>query len=144
MNNENDPIVFQTKWGWTLIGPSTTDPEADTSMSAEVCLLDTQELSLQQEIRAMFRRDFTMSEHEIAPKEKVHPSAMDEYSLKQMQDSIVFDKELGHWQVALPFREGRFEAAKILGQVDSYANAKARLMKEKFKLFIENTSLIAI
>ena len=81
----------------------------------------------------MFRHDFIMSGHEIQPHEKIHPSAMDDFSLQQMKNFIEFDETLGHYKVQPSWRKGRSEAAKTLGEVDSYANAHARLMKEIVK-----------
>ena len=79
----------------------------------------------------MFRHDFIMSGDEIAPHEKIHNSAKDDFALKQMEESIRFDESIGHYKVALPWRDGRSEATKVLGKYDSRANAMARLMKEK-------------
>ena len=129
-NAIDDPIAIETKFGWTLIGPPIDPSPSGSVMEAEVCLLDVQGRSLQQEIRTMFRHDFIMSGHEIQPHEKIHPSAMDDFSLQQMENSIEFVETLGHYKVQPPWREGREEAAKTLGDVDSFANAHARLMKE--------------
>ena len=80
-NSIDDPIAIETKFGWTLIGPPIDPSPSGSVMQAEVCLLDVQGRSLQQEIRTMFRHDFIMSGHEIQPHEKIHPSAMDDFSL---------------------------------------------------------------
>ena len=50
---------------------------------------------------------------------------MDDFSLQQMENSIVFDETLGHYKVQPPWRKGRPEAAKTLGEVDSFTNALA-------------------
>ena len=123
-------IGLQTKFGWSLIGPSPGQAD-DYTKEVDVCLLDAEEQSLQEQISLMFRHDFIMTGHDVAPPEQVHPSQMDEFAEKQMLDSIEFDQKIGHYRVALPWREGRSEAAKILAGIDSYAYAKARLMKEK-------------
>ena len=125
-----------TKFGWSLIGPS-SDSADNTAQEVDVCMLDSEEKSLQEQIAFMFRHDFIMSGSEVAPPEQLHPSQKDEFSLKQMEESIELDKELGHYRVALPWREGRSAAAKALAKVNSYANAKSRLMKEKRKFHLD-------
>ena len=151
-NSSEDPICLRTRFGWTMIGPRLETYDDDLGLEAEVCLLDTHENkevekffeakiclleahepSLSDELRYLFRHDFMMTENEFAPPEEIHPSQIDEFSLKQMTDSITLDKETGHYSVALPWREGREEAAKVFDKVDSYANAYNRLMKEKHK-----------
>ena len=134
VNSRHDPVCLLTKFGWTILGPQLEKHDNEPVFEAEVCLLDTQESSLSDEIRYMYRHDFIMNKDEVAPHEMIHPSQKDEYSLKQMRESITFDEDLGHYRVALPWREGRSQAAKIFAEVDSYANAYNRLMKEKNKL----------
>ena len=134
--SREDLISVLTKFGWSLIGPS-SDQAADTTHEADVCVLDSEEKSLQEQIALMFRHDFIMSGHEVAPPEQLHPSQKDEYALKQMKDSIRLDENLGHYRVALPWREGRAAAAKVFAEIDSYANAKSRLMKEKRKFLLD-------
>ena len=51
-----------------------------------------------------------------------------------MNDSIKFNPDSGHYSVAIPWKHGRETAAETLSSVDSYANAKRRLLKEKIKL----------
>ena len=98
-----------------------------------MCAVDSQELSLQQQIRTMFRHDFIMSGHEVYPHEQTHNSVRDDYSLKQMENSIELDPTIGHYKVAIPWKEGRSAAARTFENIDSYSNAKSRLMKEKYK-----------
>ena len=132
-NSELEPICLKTKWGYTMIGPSPEKSDEDIEPDVSVCLLNNQELSFQQEVRRMFRADFIMPEHEAYPHEQTHPSVRDEFSRKQMEDSIVLDPETGHYKVVLPWMEGQAEAARKLSSVPSYQNAYARLMKEKYK-----------
>ena len=129
-------LSILTKFGWSLIGPS-SDQADDTAQDVDVCMLDSEEKSLQEQIASMFRHDFIMTGSEVAPPEQLHPSQKDEFSLKQMKESIELDEKLGHYRVALPWREGRLAAAKELAKVDSYANAKSRLMKEKRKFNLD-------
>ena len=138
-----DPLAIKTDFGWSLIGPP-LDPQADIVQEANVCPTTTDEQTLQDQIQTlqdqihtMQRHDFIMSGHEVASHEQTHPSKMDEYSLKQMKDSIHYDKDLAHYKVALPWRNGRMAATEKFKKLDSYANAKSRLLKEKRKLELD-------
>ena len=129
-------IGVLTSFGWTLIGPSSGLADGDTA-EVDVCLLDSEEQTIQEMIARMFRHDFIMTGQAVAHPEQIHPSQYDEFALKQMEDSVSFDETIGHYRIALPWREGRSEAAKILSSVDSYSNAKNRLMKEKRKFLLD-------
>ena len=129
-------IGLQTKFGWSLIGPSPGQVDDDTQ-EVDVCVLDTEEQSLQEQIARMFRADFIMTGNEVARPEQIHPSQKDEFALKQMIDSAEFDQKIGHYRIALPWREGRAAAAEIFAGIDSRANAKSRLMKEKRKFTLD-------
>ena len=129
----DDVVAMLTKWGWCLAGGN-PDAASNNASEAEVCLLDADEPTLQEHIHTMFRYDFIAKGDEICHAEKIHPSVIDDYSMKQMNESIGFVDKIQHYQVALPWREGRADAAKVLKSVDSYANAKSRLMKERAKL----------
>ena len=61
-------------------------------------------------------------------------SMYDEYSLEQMQDSVSFNKQTGHYRVALPWRYGRSKTAENFKTVDTYGMAmnRTRRLKEKF------------
>ena len=76
-----------------------------------------------------------MSGHEVFPHEELHPSTRDEFSLEQMEKGITFNENLGHYEVPLPYIEGRMAATEIFKECNSFDNAKARLMKEKHKFF---------
>lgn len=132
-NSPTDVIGLHTKFGWTLIGPSNLETDVNETRDVSMCAVDSQELSLQQQIRTMFRHDFIMAGHEVFPHEQTHNSVRDDFSLEQMENSIELDPTLGHYKVAIPWKEGRSAAARIFENIDSYSNAKSRLMKEKYK-----------
>lgn len=46
----------------------------------------------------------------------------------------MFDQEIKHYKVGLPWREGRDAARSVLNEVDSFANAKMRLVRERTKM----------
>ena len=131
----NDLVAMFTKWGWCLAGgnPSAAEDEAH---EADVCPLDLDEPTLQEQIHRMFRHDLIATGDEVSHSETIHPSAVDDYSMKQMEESIkkLDNQPMGHYEVALPWREGRAAAAEVFNRIDSFANAKSRLLKEKAKL----------
>ena len=128
----DEPFAMLTHFGWTLVGPP-LDKSADPDSDVEFCAMTTDEDTLQKQTALMYRHDFIMSGHEVFPEEMIHDSKMDEHSRAQLNDSIHFDKAIGHYKVALPWREGRFAAAEKFKKYNSYANAKSRLLKEKRK-----------
>ena len=131
--SRDEPIALKTKWGWTFLGAQNKSKEK-TEPEPRICLIDSEKLELENMINHMFRHEFIMSGDDIAPPDQIHPSVKDNFSLKQMEESIVFDETIGHYKVALPWREGRDEAIKVLNKVNSYENAKMRLLSEKKKL----------
>ena len=130
---ESQPVAWLTAFGWTLLGKF--DQPADISeRGTDMCMLDIEEMTIQDQINTMFRRDFIMNQQEWCPSEMIHPSKEDQNSLKIMEESIKENESTGHYSVALPWIHGREKAAEILNSVDSYANAHSRLMKEKRRL----------
>ena len=137
-NSPEEPLAIHTMFGWALIGPP-LDKSAENNLGddLDICAITTDTDTLQYQIAQMYRHDFVMSGHEVFPQEQVHQSQMDEYSHKQMKESIKFDTAIGHYKVALPWREGRFAATEKFKKLNSYANAKSRLLKEKRKFELD-------
>ena len=52
-NTREDPFCLLTRFGWTILGPHFEKQDQEPVFEAEVCLLDTQELCLSDEIRYM-------------------------------------------------------------------------------------------
>ena len=137
------PLAWLTSFGWTILGRS--DHLTDSSdRETDICILDVEEMTLEDQINTMFRFDFIRSGQEWHPIEMVHPSHEDMNSLKIMEESIVENESTGHYRVALPWIHGRAKAAEILNSVDSYANARARLMKEKRRMLLDPVRKAAV
>ena len=157
--SKEKPIAIRTMFGWTLIGPKlenslNTDSQAniclleaetcqlqtaidhllDTDIEANICLLEVESGQLQTATRHLFRQNFVMLGEDIAPPEKIHPSVKDDFSKEQLDNTMTFDTQIGHYKVGLPWREGREAAMMDLNGVDSYANARMRLLREKTKM----------
>merc|ERR1712015_17277 len=73
----------------------------------EMGAYDAQELTLLQEINLMFRHDFILGRNDYFPHEKVHPSQEDEFSERQLRDSIKFEQEDVRYVVGLAYVFGR-------------------------------------
>ena len=129
------PLAKHSKLGWVLIGPG-LDRSSELSESQArlaVGVEDPRILSLNLEIKRMFRHDFIMPGPSVHA-ESVYPSRQDEFSRAQMEESIKVDSASGRYVVALPWRNGRAEAARKFAMTDSYSNAKRRLLRERPKL----------
>ena len=130
------PLAWLTSFGWTILGRA--DHLTDSSdRETDICVLNVEEMTIQDQISTMFRLDYICSDRDWHPIEMVHPSHEDMNSLKIMEESIDKNKSTGHYRVALPWIHGRAKAAEILNSVDSYANARARLMKEKRRMQLD-------
>ena len=165
---EDQPIGILTKFGWAVHGPPLEKKDEMRSKIEELALnaqellvlkeilgpveqqesviemgaYDAQELTLLQEINSMFRHDFILGRNDYFPHEKIHPSQEDEFSERQLRDSINFEQEDVRYVVGLPYVFGREKAAEILNSVDSYANAEKRLWSLK-KRFLKDEVLKA-
>ena len=78
---DGDPIAVESKFGWALMGPK-FEQNFENNSTASVCLVDSDEDTLREEIRRMFRHDFIGVENELYSSEEVHMSANDEWSFE--------------------------------------------------------------
>merc|ERR1712087_938490 len=65
---------------------------------------------------------------------KTHESPEDVYAMKQMEESIHFDEEIGHYRVGLPWKTSREEVAEKMNKVNSSKTSLARLKKQIQKI----------
>ena len=132
VGNEGEPIGVETNFGNTVIGPK---PDSfENIVNNDINAIDFESDHFENEIRRIFRHDFISREGERFPAEMVHPSANDEWSLQQMEESLTFNTETNHYSVGLPWRLGRGETAEIFKTVDFYSAALSRHEKLKNKL----------
>ena len=61
--------------------------------------------------------------------EMKHPSIQDKFAMEQIEKSVRFDEESGHYSCGLPWVNGRAAAAENLDAKGSRWNAMDRLMK---------------
>ena len=129
-----EPIAILTKFGWTLAGPPFEEFEDEITPGSSLCILDTELASIQQEIGKMSGHDFIGRLGERFSPEECHKSQFDEFSLAQLEDTMVFNESSGHYRVGAPWRLGREKTAEIFENVDYYASAKSRFNKLKVKM----------
>ena len=124
----DDPIAIRTMFGWALIGP--TGQEADDEIMVGCCKAEVPNArTISEDIAKMFRHDFIAREGEKGSPEECHPSREDQHALRQFNETVKFDPELGHYKCGLPWVRDRQSAAKTLNQIDSATNSINRLKK---------------
>ena len=97
----SQPLAIETSFGWSIIGPRTTNNDEAVINSMDVEKEETQE-EMETLIRTLFRKEFIAPENERYPSEQVHDSQYDKHSLQQMLGSIVYNKKTGHYRMAMP------------------------------------------
>ena len=123
----NKPIAIHTAFGWALLGPC-TDHDCD-EVALNFCDAQKNTDTIEKNLDLILRFDFIAREGEKASPELAHPSRNDLHALKQMEESVRFDKELQHYYCGLPWVKDRRSAARVLNALDSEANAANRLKK---------------
>ena len=115
----NQPIAFNTAFGWTIIG---TCGKSRTSSIACNALSEDNE-RLHQQIDRLFYHDFA-----IVTDSEMGLSQENRLTIKLLQESIRFDEVKKKYRVALPWKYGREKSADILRSVDSKSMSMKRLM----------------
>ena len=139
VGGENEPISINTVFGQALIGPALEDKEAP-AQGAKICILESDAISLTDEVSRLFRHDFIAEEGCVFSQEETHPSADDLKSLEIFEETLKFDPETGHYSVGLPWKSGREETAKKFQNIDFLTMAQNRLEKLR-KKFLRNPGL---
>ena len=113
------PLALKTSFGWTLIGNAGGPRSNEISCNA----ISTNDLELREAIQDIFYQDFPdlVNEDEMGISEDNHRA------VEIVKNLICFNKTIGKYQVALPWRHGRAEAKRVLGSVDSKSMAIRRL-----------------
>ena len=117
--NKYQPTAIETIFGWTILGLAGKSNREHPSIN----FLGRKEKEFDRELiqKAFFETDFPFID-----KETKSLSIEAQHALKQMQDTIKFDKEFKMYSVGLPYRVSREEAAKIMNNVDSKGTAIKR------------------
>ena len=129
-----EPLAILTKFGWALAGPPFEKFQDEIIPKSSLCILDSEPASIQREIEKMFRHDFIGRLGERFSPEECHKSQYDEFSLAQLEETMVFNESSGHYRVGVPWYLGRERTAEIFENVDYYSSAKSRLDKLKVKM----------
>ena len=90
-----------------------------------------------QEVNRMWRHNFLIRDGEKASPDEVHPSREDQAAVDRIKETLVFDKELGHYRVGLPWKNGREAAAQQIDNGAFEAQAKKRMMNTRNRMLKE-------
>ena len=120
------PLAIETRFGWALIGGKGKEDENPTCWRTSI-------KTDNDEIHELFEKLF---KHEFAdiPINKKHESLEDIHAMKQLEETIKFDEEIGHYRVGLPWKKSRQEAAKILNPIETKQPSLNRLKKSMAKV----------
>ena len=113
------PLALKTSFGWTLIGNAGGPRSNEISCNA----ISTDDLELRDAFQDIFYQDFP----DLVNEDEMGISEDNRKAVKIVKNSIHFNKTIGKYQVALPWRHGRAEAKRVLGSVDSKSMATRRL-----------------
>ena len=116
------PLALKTRFGWALAGGC--DRDGTGEMSCYKISIQKDNEDIHECVEKLFRQDFPN-----IPFNEKHMSRDDEYAMKQMEETIRFDEEIGHYRVGLPWKTSRAEAAKKLNGINSSKSALSRLKK---------------
>ena len=108
-----------------------SNPDDSVPIDAEVHLLNVDEAPTQEAITWVFQHDFIGRLPQSCSPKQTHMSRYDDFTQSQMKDSLMFDEE---YRVALPWKYGHEETAKIFSETDFLSTARNRLRKLKAKL----------
>ena len=134
-SGRNELIAVNTAFGWSLIGPR-NDDESDC-VEINCCVVQPDNESLNHKLDRILKHDFIAREGEKDSPEVVHLSKDDLRAVKQMENTIVFDKELGHYRCGVPWADDCDSAARRLSKLDSAPNAINRLRKSAVRMRLE-------
>ena len=121
------PIGVKTKFGWALAGGK-IDKEG-TMPSCYKMSIEHDDEGIREDIQRLFNKEFPN-----ILENKVHESRDDKYAMEQMEKTIKFDEEIGHYRVGLPWKTSREEAAKKMNPIDSSRTSMIRLKKQIKKI----------
>ena len=122
------PIAINTLFGWGLMGGNGSRQEDEEDSNFRI-IIENDNKTLHNIIDKVYSQDFpTIS------KNKTLPSEQDKHAVRQLEESIRFDPELGHYIAPLPYVTTREETMKRLNEIDSSPHALNRLKKSIDKI----------
>ena len=126
------PIALNTEFGWALAGGKRN--EASLLSSCYKVSVQQDDEDIKEDVKQLFRKEFP----EIL-ENKVHESEDDKIAMKQMEDTIYFDEEIGHYRVGLPWKTSRKEVVEKMNGINSSGTSLACL-KRSIKKIKDNNS----
>ena len=118
IGRKRDPIALYTPFGWTVLGGG--GGRSTSQATSNALTVTNAELSLN--LNKIFLHDYPLVSEEELGQSKENKDA-----IKQLSESIYFDSKINKYVVALPWKNGRENAAKILNSKNSKAMASKRL-----------------
>ena len=120
-------MALETRFGWGLIGPKTE--KGSGHFQCHFMSFPSRDDQVNEDLARLFAREF----------EKVDEGALamsveDKYAMRQLEESIHWDAEVGHYRVAVPWKHGREATAAIVNALDSDRMAKDRLRRSVGKM----------
>ena len=115
-------LALKTPFGWSLLGGKRF--QSDRADSCWKMAVETDQSDLGNLINRLFSQDFP----NISINRK-HLSLDDEHALRQLNETVRFDPEKGHYVCGLPWKTSRKGAMEILNKIDSAGHARSRLLK---------------
>ena len=116
------PVAIETACGWTLLGGGPDRDGEEESCFRTVIEEDNKEIH--EMIDRIYSGDFP-----TITKNETHLSDDDKHAIRQLEETIKFDEETGHYSSGVLYKGTREEAMKKLNAVDSANYAKTRTRK---------------
>ena len=116
--NPKHPSFLKTSFGWTAVGGWSRKD----SNNIACCAMQVDDEALRKDFQKIFNHDFApVSEAEVGE------SVENKEAIRQLNDSIRFDKKRGKYMIGLLWRNGREAACQTLNALDSQQMALKRL-----------------
>ena len=121
------PMAIKTRFGWALAGGKLN--ESCTIPSCYKVAVEYDDDSIKEDVKKLFKREFP----DIL-ENKVHDSIDDKRAMERMEETIYFDKEIGHYKVGLPWKTSREEVASRMNKINSSKTSLSRITKQIKKI----------
>ena len=118
VGRKSEPIAIETPFGWTVLGGGGGGGASRVTSNA----LAASNAEISSNLQKIFYHDFP-----IVSEEELGESRENRDAIKQLAESIHFNKEVGKYFVALPWKTSREDATKTLNALNSRGMAMRRL-----------------
>ena len=138
VGREDQPMAIHTRFGWCILGPCKHGrAEEVEDVSINCCKVESYQMTLEASVDRILRHDFLLREGESSHRDEVHPSLEDNRMIQMVKESLVFDKQLGHYKCGLPWKNGREAAAAKFDSKAFEAHARKRMWNTQARMMRE-------